>query len=101
MAKKAKTETAPRLLSQYGRRMFALEAPQAVMVLLAGDFTQWGEHPIVMRRGTDGWWRTEVELAPGAHHYRFLVDGQWCDDPGCTARVPNDFGTQNCVCEVS
>jgi len=24
---------------------------------------------------------TTVELKPGTHHYRFLVDGEWRDDP--------------------
>jgi 1,4-alpha-glucan branching enzyme len=53
----------------------------------------------------DGWlnslWRTTVELKPGEHHYRFLVDGQWQDDPECTLRVPNPYGSQDAVRQVS
>jgi hypothetical protein len=41
--------------------------------------------------------RTTVELEPGPHNYRFLVDGQWRDYPECTLQVPNPFGGQDSV----
>jgi hypothetical protein len=47
-----------------------------------------------------GLWKVQVSLAPGTYHYRFLVDGEWRDDPECTLRVPNPFGTENAVREV-
>jgi hypothetical protein len=28
------------------------------------------------------------------------VDGEWRDDPNCTERVPNPFGSENCVLHV-
>jgi len=34
-------------------------------------------------------------LPPGTYHYRFLVDGNWCDDPDCTLRVTNPYGGYN------
>ena len=37
---------------------------------------------------------------PVKHNYRFLVDGQWQDDPACTIRVANPFGSENMVREV-
>jgi len=37
---------------------------------------------------------------PGRYEYRFVVDGQWRDDPACTERVPNGFGSENCVLRV-
>jgi Glycogen recognition site of AMP-activated protein kinase len=39
-------------------------------------------------------------LAPGAHHYRFVVDEEWRDDPECKLRVQNPFGTQNGVIQI-
>ena len=62
---------------------------------LVGDFTQWQERPISLQKGADGVWRTAVPLPPGKHHYRFLVDGEWRDDPECTLRTPNPFGGEN------
>jgi len=70
-------------------------------VQLVGDFTHWQQQPINLLRGTDGIWRATVELPPGAHHYRFLVDGQWRDDPECMVLVPNPYGGHNAVREVA
>jgi hypothetical protein len=36
-------------------------------------------------------------IEPGRHEYRFIVDGQWTDDPLCSAFVSNPFGSLNCV----
>jgi 1,4-alpha-glucan branching enzyme len=80
---------------------FSFSAPGAVRVQLAGDFTQWQEQPINMRKGEDGVWRTTVQLLPGTHQYRFLVDGQWRDDPQCIRHVPNPFGSEDAVCQIA
>ena len=83
------------------KQTFAIRAPAALSVQLVGDFTHWQKSPIQMHRETGGLWRAGVELAPGTYHYRFLVDGEWRDDPENTLRVPNCFGTQNAVCQIA
>ena len=80
---------------------FAFSAPAATSVQLVGDFTQWQQRPINLQKGLDGVWRTTVELSPGAHHYRFLVDGQWRDDPECILRAPNPFGSEDMMRQVA
>ncbi len=80
---------------------FFYRAPEAKSVQLAGDFTRWQSQPINLVKGAHGVWKAAVALAAGTYHYRFLVDGQWCDDPLCTVRVPNVFGSQDMVREVS
>ena len=100
MAKKTTTHSAPRKTAQNGKQTFTFKAPTAMSVLLAGDFTQWQANPICMQKGADGCWQAAVALPPGTHHYRFLVDGQWSDDPECTLRVQNVFGSQDCVCQI-
>ena len=92
MAKKAKIKAA-----KPTSQSFAIHAPAAVTVQLAGDFTHWQEKPISLKKEAGGIWRTEVELPPGTHHYRFIVDGSWTDDPDCTVRVPNSYGSENMV----
>ena len=79
---------------------FAFNAPAALRVQLVGTFTQWQSRPVSMARGADGVWRAKVKLAPGAYQYRFIVDGEWHDDPACTLRVSNEFGTANMLREV-
>jgi len=83
------------------RQIFAFSAPDAMSVQLVGDFTRWQERPINLHKGMDGVWRTTVDLESGTHHYRFLVDGQWHDDPECILRTPNPFGGENMLRQVA
>ncbi len=79
---------------------FSLTASTAKTVQLAGDFTGWAQSPVAMKKLKSGVWRAAVSMAPGRYEYRFLVDGQWADDPGCSLRQSNQFGGENCVCVV-
>ena len=81
--------------------VFAFQAPDALSVQLAGDFTDWKQHPVNLAKDPDGIWRAKVRLKPGTYHYRFLVDGEWRDDPECILRVSNPFGTENMVRQVA
>lgn len=95
MAKASKPE------SKRVQQLFSFNAPGASNVLLVGDFTHWQKAPISLRKTPDGIWRMTVSLPPGEYHYRFLVDGEWRDDPECRLRVPNPFGTSNAVVRVA
>ena len=70
-------------------------------VCIAGSFNDW--HPSVtpMVRLDDGKWAKELTLPPGRYEYRFVVDGQWMDDPAATDLIPNPFGTPNAVLVVA
>ena len=83
------------------KQTFRFQSPGALSVLLVGDFTHWQERPIAMKKGPAGVWAATVDLDPGSYHYRFMVDGEWRDDPENTVRVPNIFGTENAVCKVA
>jgi len=83
------------------KQTFAFSAPEASSVQLVGDFTLWQERPINLHKGMDGVWRATVEMEPGTHHYRFLVDGQWRDDPECILRTPNPYGGENMMRQVA
>ena len=79
---------------------FFFTASDASSVQLVGDFTHWQTKPINLVKQANGIWKTSVPLSPGIYHYRFLVDGQWSDDPQSTLRIPNIFGSHNMVREV-
>lgn len=79
---------------------FSYFAPEAKSVLLAGDFTNWDQAPMSLRKFKGGIWKKTISLPHGEHQYRLLVDGQWQDDPECPRRRPNQFGGENCVCVV-
>jgi len=79
---------------------FTLSAPSATKVHLVGDFTNWQASPLPLSKEADGIWKAAIQLPPGSHQYRFLVDDQWCDDPACKVRVANPSGSENAVREV-
>lgn len=79
---------------------FVVRGIQGQSVSVTGDFTGWSKEGIRLTKGRDGEWRTTLELAPGEHQYRLLVDGEWRDSEGAEKRVPNPFGSDNCVLEV-
>jgi len=83
------------------KQAFSIRTPVALSVRLLGDFTHWQKALVPMRKEAGGLWHATVELAPGTHHYRFLVVGEWRDDPENTLRVPNPFGGENAVRKVA
>ncbi|MEW6306514.1 MAG: isoamylase early set domain-containing protein [Verrucomicrobiota bacterium] len=83
------------------KETFSIDTPVAASVLLAADFTSWEASAIPLKRRGKGIWEASVKLAPGTYHYRFIVDGQWTDDPACTLRAPNGFGSHNAIRTVA
>jgi len=82
------------------KQTFSFQAPGAQSVMLVGDFTHWQDEPINLRKQKDGVWKAAINLPPGTYHYRFLVDGEWRDDPECALHVDNPFGDKNSVRQV-
>jgi len=80
---------------------FSILAPAARNVQLVGDFSGWEQHPVDLKKLKNGEWKATLPLAEGKYEYRYIVDGQWSDDPNCSLRVPNSFGSQNCVLVVT
>jgi len=83
------------------KQTFRIIEPDAESVLLVGDFTDWQQQPIKMEKGSGGLWTTTVKLPLGTHHYLFIVDGQWCEDPERPVRAANPYGGYNMVREVT
>jgi hypothetical protein len=78
-----------------------VRAEGAKEVVLTGDFTQWAKDKVRLTPAAGGEWITSLELAPGEYQYRLIVDGEWRDHAEAARRVPNSFGTQNCVLVVA
>jgi len=90
---KAKTKT--KVLTK--KVQFEFLAPEAQEVFLAGDFNNWDASANLMKKDKKGIWKTALSLKPGRYEYRFLVDGNWENDPSGCDCVPNEFESQNCV----
>ena len=78
---------------------FSFEAPDANKVVLGGDFNNWNirAHPMKYEGGV---WKV-LMLDPGRYEYKFLVDGQWRNDPNNDQTCANCFGTHNNVLVIS
>jgi len=74
-----------------------VEFPQASSVIVSGSFTNWDDVGVAFDRDGSGLWFVELELAPGRHEYRLIVDGEWADMPGAVETVENPFGSRNAV----
>ncbi len=76
---------------------FKLEAPEALNVFLAGCFNGWDPLATPLVRDEEGVWMCTLDIEPGEHQYRFIVDGEWQADPLNNMRCWNEFGTENCL----
>ncbi|MBM3854463.1 MAG: glycoside hydrolase [Verrucomicrobia bacterium] len=80
---------------------FEFESAAAKSVGIAGTFNDWDPSVARMHPDGDGKWVKELILPPGVYEYRFVVDGEWADDPRATASVTNPFGGRNAVLTVA
>jgi len=95
--KKAKQNPKPKR-----RRVnFALTDQGAHNVNLVGDFNEWNQKSHPMKKDAVGTWKKTTLLEPGLYEYKFLVDGEWKEDPLNPNRCRNRFGTFNCIVQVS
>ena len=75
--------------------------PTARKVFVAGNFNDWRVDATPLQKAEEGEWVLNLALRPGTYEYRFVVDGQWCDDPLAKERVKNPHGGWNAVLRVS
>ncbi len=74
--------------------------PMAMRVFLVGDFNDWDPSARRMVRSRDGSFRARLELSPGEHEYKFVVDGKWEIDPTAPRQTGNAYGSLNSVVRV-
>jgi hypothetical protein len=80
---------------------FAVMAPHAHAVALAGDFNGWRADATPLRHGDGDAWFAEVPLSPGTFRYAFVVDGKWIEDPLADGWRSDGFGGRNSVVRVA
>jgi len=81
--------------------MFLLEKVEANEVILMGDFNKWNPKKHPMKNDGNGTWNKIVMLYPGRYEYKFLVDGEWREDPRNDQVCLNRFGTQNNILNLT
>lgn len=81
--------------------VFAVNAPDAETVCVAGDFNDWSPHANPLWRDANGRWSGTMELSRGVYRYRLVVDGRWMHDPHNEQQEANPFGEVNSVFEMA
>ncbi|MFA6142469.1 MAG: AAA family ATPase [Candidatus Omnitrophota bacterium] len=81
--------------------VFAINAPAAREIYVAGDFNQWKvDESARLTKSEDGKWEKRVNLSPGRYKYKFIVDGEWVVDSQNPEREPNRFGTFDSIAKL-
>ncbi len=84
------------------RKTFSIEQKNAKEVYIVGDFNNWSINDAARLSSNDnGRWERAFELKPGTYRYKFVVDGQWLQDPNNTATETNPFGGIDSVVTVT
>jgi 1,4-alpha-glucan branching enzyme len=76
---------------------FLIDAPGASRVILVGDFNKWDTKSQPMKNNGNSLWIDSIMIPPGMYEYKFLIDGEWEEDPENEQMCPNCFGTFNSV----
>jgi chromosome partitioning protein len=78
--------------------------PRASDVRIAGDFNGWvpdkGVRSLIEAEGETRIWTKILHLAPGRYQYRYVVDGEWREDPDNPDGVASHVGGRNSILVV-
>lgn len=66
-------------------------------VMVVGDFNSWSRDATPMMERSDEDYSVSVEMTEGVHLYKFMVDGNWANDPHSDAALEESdgFGGKN------
>jgi hypothetical protein len=78
-----------------GNTTFKLKGySDASIVALVGTFNSWNQSQFIFGKEGDEW-VCRIDLEPGKHSYKFIVDGNWLLDPANPNTEDDDYGVTN------
>lgn len=89
-------------LPKFNDVIFSIHAPKAKEVYVAGEFNDWKTDNNSLMSQSNGSWTKRIKLAPGKkYRYRFVIDGEWKEDPTNSSREVNPYGEMDSLIEVA
>ena len=80
---------------------FELENLEANQVFVAGDFNNWKENDLALKKLKNGSFKGGINLPKGnKYEFRYIIDGSWANEKDADAHTQNEFGSENSVLEV-
>jgi beta-lactamase regulating signal transducer with metallopeptidase domain len=80
-----------------GNTTFRLSGyPNARIVAVAGSFNNWNQSQYLFAK-VGGQWVCKINLPPGKHEYKFIVDGDWLIDPSNENTRRDERGHENSI----
>ncbi len=89
-------ETLPKL----NETTLTVKAPEAKEVYLAGEFNNWKLDENSRMEQNNGSWSKRINLNSGKYRYRFVIDGNWSEDPNNPLKQVNPYGTMDSLLEI-
>lgn len=80
--------------------MFSVSVPGAKDVFVTGDFNDWKLDNNSRMELDNGAWRRKISLTKGKYRYRFVVDGNWIEDPSNSVKEMNPYGQMDSLIEI-
>ena len=91
-------------LTELREVMVRFSDSQAGDVRIAGDFNGWvpdkGVRSVIEAENGSRVWTKILHLPPGTYQYRYVVDGEWREDPVNASTAPSAAGRVNSVLVV-
>jgi len=87
-------------LPKFNDVVLSVSAPQARDVYIAGDFNGWKLDASSRMEHENGVWKKKINLGLGRYHYRFVIDGNWVEDPNNPVKEANPFGQMDSLLEI-
>ncbi|MFA4992607.1 MAG: AAA family ATPase [Candidatus Omnitrophota bacterium] len=87
-------------LPKLGEITLTLHAPEAKEVYLAGEFNNWKLDENSRMMQNNGSWSKNISLNNGKYRYRFVIDGNWSEDPNNPLKQVNPYGTMDSLLEI-
>ncbi len=78
----------------------SIKAPEAKEVYLAGEFNNWKLDENSRMEQNNGCWTKRLNLNQGKYRYRFVIDGNWVEDPANPLTQINTYGTLDSLLEI-
>jgi len=92
---------ATKKLKEFQEVTFSFNAPTARAVFVVGDFNNWQPNDSSQLEKDNGVWSLRMKLKQGTYQYRFVVDGQWIEDPINPLLATNPYGEFNSILNIA